>query len=218
MLKDSERTATEGTRNAPKFHEGTAEVIGDVRLKNRLYTYRTNIGLVVGTATTVMFTLDHPVKDVWPYFKDFNLWQPNHYYTGVVGDMEGKSLGIGDFPDTSNVVHVYQVVRVIPEHLIVINQPVPDRIEDTGLPGVGGVRAGFHVFSLHDHGDTTEVAIIMEHASYASRSDESSEERALASWRAAGMLPEWHRKWRDEFIPELRLAVSERRRERKARD
>jgi hypothetical protein len=210
-------SAIAGTIDAPIYYDGTADVIGDVRVNIKLYTYRTELGLVVGSLTSMMFSLDQPVKEVWPYFKDFNLWQPKHYYTGVVGDLEGRTFGIGDEPEqVATVPHVYQVVRVIPEHLIAVQQPVPRNANDTGLPGIGGVSAGSHTFTLHDHAGKTEIAIIMQHASYASRADEATAEQALAKWRAPGMMPEWHRKCRDEFIPELRLVVRERRRERRA--
>jgi len=211
MPRNLKSAVDAGTLSAPRYYEGESEIIGDVRINNKLYTYRTELGLVIGSTASVMFVLDQPAKEVWPYFKDFNLWQPNHYYTGVVGDMEGKSFGIGDYPDISNVAHIYQVVRVIPEYLIAINQPVPEKVSDTGLPGVGGVSPGFHVFTLHEHGGKTEVAIVMQHASYAARADEASDEQGLASWRDPKMLPEWTRKWRDDFIPELRQAVRERR-------
>lgn len=208
--------ATAGTIDMPQYYNGIAETIGDVRINHRLYTYRTDVGLVVGSTTSVLFSMDQPVRNVWPYFKDFNLWQPKHYYTGVVGDLEGRTFGIGDEPDqVATVPHLYQVLRVIPEHLIVIQQLVPRRASDSGLPGIGGISAGSHVFTLHEHSDHTEVAIIMQHAAYAARVDEEADERALSKWRDPQMLPAWHQKWRDEIIPELRLVVRERRQKRR---
>ena len=117
-------------------------------------------------------------------------------------------MGIANDPITGPIPHLYYVEKVVPEHLIVISQPIPEPGADTELPGmVGGISPGFHVFTLHEHDDRTHVAIILYHAAYASRDEDRSVESALAPWRAPGMLPEWHRKWRDDFIPTLKNLI-----------
>ena len=202
----------EGTVLAPTYYEGPADDTGDVHLSGRYYTYRTDDGLVAGATTSIMFTIDRPVRDVWPYVKDFNLWQSqfNHHYSGVIGDLDGKTFGLGGDPEKAQH-HRYKVVRVIPEHVIAVYQSFPeDPDEKTGLPGVQGppgVSPGFHVFMCNEHEGKTVVTIFMEHAAYASRTQDMTDEEALAPWRDPGMLPEWIRKWRDDFIPTLKNLV-----------
>src|SRR5688572_6851454 len=61
---------------------------GDICLHTRLYTYKTDTGVVAGWTMSVMFTVERPAREVWPYVKDFNLWQNayGHYYMGVDGE------------------------------------------------------------------------------------------------------------------------------------
>src|SRR5688572_26059738 len=94
-------TSTEGTALAPKFYEGPSVVHGDIRQHRRYYTYRIDSGKVAGYAVSVMFTIERPAKEVWPYFKDFNLWQNcrDHYYSGVAGDLDGKTLRLSMKPN-----------------------------------------------------------------------------------------------------------------------
>jgi hypothetical protein len=52
----------------------------------------------------------------------------------------------------------------------------------------------------------------MEHGSVAARgadADSISDEEAIAPWQAPAMVPEWHRKWRDDFIPLIKRLVRE---------
>jgi hypothetical protein len=93
--------------------------------------------------------------------------------------------------------HVYQVLRVIPERLIVAFQPIPKEASSTG-----GVSPGFHVFLLSEHVGKTVVTCIMEHAS---RTQDLSEEEALALCREDSQVA--MRFWRDVFIPTLKKLV-----------
>jgi hypothetical protein len=203
-----------GTARVPNFFEGPTESRGDVRVHTRFFTYRTDAGLVAGAATNVMFTIDRPAKDVWPHFQDFNRWQPRHYYSGIVGDLEGKTFRISPTPDdpaqNAPARPQYQVLKVTPEYLIVLYQPVQEVYE--GLPGLGGVSPGFGVFMLAEHGGKTTVICQMEHASlmeHASQSRGMTEEEALRPWSDEKAAPEWLRKWRDDFIPSLKKLVYE---------
>ena len=38
------------------------------------------------------FVIDRPAADVWPYFKNLNLWQTDLHYSGIPGDEEGNTL------------------------------------------------------------------------------------------------------------------------------
>jgi len=207
-IDKQQQQIAEGTGQAPHYYEGPTHIHGDVRLHQRLFSYETNAGLVAGWNMSVMFTIDRSAKEVWPYLKDFNLWQNSYdyYYTGVVGDLyssqEGnlgeKTFRIGSKPNNPESLYPfeYKVLRVIPERLIVIFQPVPEDGSN------GGVSPGFHVFMLSEHDGKTVVTIEMEHAN---RSQGKTEEEAVGIWREAA--PEIERFWRDIFIPDLKKLV-----------
>jgi hypothetical protein len=176
---------------------------GDICLRTQLYTYRMGDKIVAGETLSVMFSIDRPAKDVWPHLKDFNLWQNayGHYYTGVVGDLEGKPFRIGSKPADPSAYYPngYEVVRAIPEQLIAISQPTPPDGSN------GGVSPGFHVFLLYERAGKTIISVLMNHASGHER---VSEDEALAFWRQE--TPEYQRKWRDVFIPALKRLVYDR--------
>jgi hypothetical protein len=191
---------TEGTELAPTFYEGPADVDGDVQMHQRYYTYRSPEGLVAGKTASVMFTVDRPARDVWPFLKDFNLWQNayDHFYSGVAGDLEGQrmslSLQAGPFKGREMA---YDVIRTIPEHLIVLSQPTPEE--------PGAVSPGFHVFMLNEHGGKTVVTVIMQHAAL---TQEDSDAAALATWRE--LAPDSQMKWREIFVPTLKQLIEGR--------
>jgi hypothetical protein len=198
-----------GTFRAPKYYEGHIDTQDEIYQNLRYYTYRTDKGLVVGTTASVMFSIDRPPSDVWPVIKDFNLWQNshNHYYSGVVGNLEGQTFRSWDKPNVPGP-HQYRVERVIPEYLIVISQPIPETgVGDTGLPGLGGLSPGYHVIMLNAHQGKTTVTICMQHASYASFTQDMTDEEGLRPWRE--MTPEWVTKFRDVFVPNLKVLVGE---------
>jgi uncharacterized protein YndB with AHSA1/START domain len=216
----SVRTPTvAGTEAAPVYIPGLSIVNGDVRMARRLYLYQTPEGLVSGSVFTVRFTVDAPPSDVWPIFKDFNLWQSSHHaYSGVVGEMEGKTFRISSQPHPEQWLWPYEVIRVVPEHLLVFRQPVPDQpvpkvrlhAKDDWSAGDlvgGGVSPGFHVFTLSERDGKSDVTVVMQHA----RRDASwsDEEQALAPWRQ--LAPGSQEKWGDFFIPTLKRLVAERR-------
>jgi hypothetical protein len=186
-----------GTVLAPNYYEGPAEILGDVRLHQRYFTYKTDAGWVAGKTFNVMFTIERPAKDVWPRLKDFNPWQNSygHYYSGVVGDLEGKQFCISDKPNEPGP-YQYEVVRVIPEQLIVVLQP----LQEGG--STDAISPDCHVVMLSEHDGKTIVTFLMEHAS---RNKDMTEEEALDPWRK--MAPESQRKWRDIFIPTLKRLI-----------
>ncbi len=181
-----------------RYHDGPADAIGDVRVRGRFFTQETESGLIAGATWNVMFVIDRPVKDVWPVFKDFNAWQNSfgHYYSGVVGDLEGRTFALGTADDLGPPR--YEVLKVIPEYLIVIRQPIPDD------EGNGGISPGFHAFTLSEHAGSTTITATMEHST---RTSDLSETDALRRWQE--FAPEWQQKWRDIFIPALRKLVDE---------
>src|SRR5947209_2244667 len=99
-VRNPRSSTEEGTEAAPGYYDGPNEVIGDLRLNQRYFLYRTPLGLVSGKTFSITFTIDRPTRDVWPVFKDFNLWQNSHNgYSGVVGDLDGKSFQLSSQPD-----------------------------------------------------------------------------------------------------------------------
>ena len=204
---DKERHRMDSTFSTPHYYDGPADSRDDIQLEQRYFAYRTEGGIVAGCDFNVSFTIDRPTTQVWPYFKDFNLWQNSygHFYSGVLGalysrptlELGAESFRIGDKPNDEGP-HQYRILRVIPERTIVIYQPVPP--DGT----TSGVSPGFHVFMLLRHGNTSLVTGLMEHAL---RTQDESEEQALAFWRKE--TPEWQRKWRDIFIPNLKKLVYE---------
>jgi len=202
-------TLTTGTALAPKYFESFCDNQGGVVLHGRYFTYATDSGTVCGATLSVRFSIDRPVKSVWPYFKDFNSWQncEHYYYSGVVGDLDGKTFRISDKPNDGGP-HQYHVIRVIPECLIVLSQSIPDvGVGETGLPGLGEVSPGFMVFSLDECEGQTQAVIFMEHASYASRSKNIDIDQALAPWRE--IIMDARKKFRDSFVPTLKKIIYE---------
>jgi hypothetical protein len=127
----------------------------------------------------------------------------------VVGDLEGEEFFLTLDPDKKG--YRYQVVRVIPEYVIVISQPVPEPGEEISVPGLGIVSPGFHAFTLNEHGGETVLTGLMQHASLmadAASAKEFSAEDALEPWSGLGM--EGVKKWAEVFIPTLTKLVEER--------
>jgi hypothetical protein len=197
-----------------KYVEAYSEVDGDDRMKATYFTYRIPAGLVAGVRMTVHFTVDGTPQEVWPFLSDFNAWQNSsgYYYSGVVGDLEGKPLRLADRPDDVDGPPQYVVAKVLPEYIIVLDQPVAEGSDVGGnwTIGQGGVSPGYHIIGLDDFGGKTYVTFHMEHASLmapAETADSMSEEDAIAPWQ--GLVEAARQKWSEGFIPTLRNLVSE---------
>jgi hypothetical protein len=193
-----------------EIHQGPRRDEGDLHLNRQFFTYEIDAGLVAGSLLSVMFTIERPAKDVWPYFKDFNLWQNqlSHFYSGVVGDLEGDEFFLTLDKDKRG--WRYDVLRVIPEHVMVVSQPFPEPGEDVSVPGHGVVSPGFHVFMLNEHEGKTVATILMQHASLmadAAAGETMTAEEALEPW--SGMGVEGVRKWAEDFVPTLRKLIDE---------
>jgi hypothetical protein len=180
-----------------KYYEGPCETWGDARLHFRYYSSDTDAGKMVGVVASITFVLDRPASDVWPHFKDFNLWHNScdHYYSGVLGDLEGKTFRLSKKPNEPGP-HQYRVVKVIHEHLIEFDQR-------GSWEGGSQPFDGYGVYMLNNHGEKTLVTILMQHAS---RMEDKTQEEALDFWRR--IVTDAHRKWRDAFIPTLEQLVA----------
>jgi hypothetical protein len=204
---------TWGSAGSPKFYESVTDVHDDVRIHGRYYSYVKDVGLVAGVTLSVMCVVDRPVAEVWPVYKDHNLWQNSYdyYYSGVVGDLEGGSFTLGDSPDEPTSNPPYHVIRVVPEYLVVFHQPSVGRWEkDAVMPGYGIVSPGVMSFGCDEYDGKTHLAIFMEHTSVMALPEEldaATEEAVIGPWRE--MLVDGVRKWRDIFVPNLKELVYE---------
>ena len=195
------KNSVEGTVSELKYDEGPVYVNDDIWLHERYYTYKADERLVSGWTMTAVVIFDRPVRDVWPYVKDWNLFMNSYgyYWSGVAGDLEGKSfyfIAKGSNEPVAEYPYEYQVLRVIPEHLITISQPIP---KDGGN---GGVSPGFHVITLDERDKKTIVTFTLEHAV---GMEDMNEERAAGVWREAGQ----QKMWGGHFIPTLKRLVYE---------
>lgn len=208
MTLMSERTEA-GVVRSPSYYEGPSHHDGDVHIDHRFFAYRTDSGLVSGIDSTVVFAVERLRKEVWPYFKDFNCWMNSHgyYWPGVVGDFySSETLELGDYTYYISIgnphefgkkyPYQYRMLRVIPERLIVVVQPVPEN------GGNGGISPGFHVHTLSEETGKTIVTNQMQHAT---RTQDQTEEQAVGVWRDASQ--DYVRFWSNSFIPNLRNLI-----------
>jgi hypothetical protein len=198
-----------GTAGAPRFFKGYTEVEDDVRLHGRFYTYVIDPGLVAGVTLSVMCVIDRPVSEVWPYYKDHNLWQNSydHYYSGVIGDLgEGQRFTISMEKNGPPAGPEYEIIRNLPEYLTVFNQPpIGEWAKDSVMPGYGIVSPGVMSYGVDEYDGQSHVAVFMEHSSVVARPDEIegvTEEQVIGPWD--GMLSDGVRKWKEAFIPNLK--------------
>jgi hypothetical protein len=189
---------SQGTERVVNWTEGPNDVDGDVKIHQRFYSEETQAGLVVGKTLSILFTIDRPAEDVWPHLKDFNPWQNEygHYYSGVIGDLEGQTFRIGEGPDDLAGEHQYEVVRVIPQHVIFVLQP---------QMAAAGQSPDSHTIMLNEHEGRSAVSIIMQHATLVA--DPAKEAETLVYYRE--MAEESQRKWREIFIPTLKRQVAD---------
>jgi hypothetical protein len=93
------------------------------------------------------------------------------------------------------------VLRVIPEHVFVVDQPGSWE---------GGVADwdGFHTVMLNEHGGKSIVTVIMQHSIHPEGDGEGKRD-FWSSEEAGGGAKEWNRKWAHVFIPKLKLLIYE---------
>jgi len=199
------------------YLDGPAEHADDVWISTRFFTYHSDAGFVAGENITVKFVIDRPIGEVWPYASDWNTWMNpgGFYYSGVLGELEGQTFSLTLKPNDTETPHLYRVDKVIPEHLIVVSQPIftDDDIKVyAGFPAYGGASGGYHVFMLAEHGGKTHVTVYMEHEAVMAKgadTDTITVDKALEPWREAA--PVATNRWRDEFIPTLKNLANETR-------
>jgi hypothetical protein len=139
----NERSAR-GTALAPRHYQGPTEIREDVKLNRQYFSYLAEEGLVAGSLLSVMFTIERSAAEICPHLRDFNRWQSNRYYSGIVGDSAGETMTLA-FGSNRSPGAEYTVSRVIPERVIVLSQPIEPTGKDVEitLPGADGVSRGF---------------------------------------------------------------------------
>jgi hypothetical protein len=155
-------------------------------------------------ALDISITIRHPVKVVWPVFKNFNVWMNRfgYFWDCLPVDKENGYVHILNKPVAKDETTLpdgagrYIVRKVIPERLIYFDS-LPAKIADKD-----GVWTGHNLMSLFEHGTQTRIAIFMEHTWY-------SETMSIDELRAEakGVLDKGVEFWRDYFIPDLISAV-----------
>jgi hypothetical protein len=160
----------------------------------------------------VSITLARPLRAVWPVFKDFNLWMNRfgYFWDRVPADSEDRFVHLGSKAGINDLTHHapperraqptrYIVRQVIEGRLIYFDSlPMPIATKD----GKEGTWTGHNLFSLHEEGGHTRVAIFMEHTWYSESM--TTEELREEGQRALDAGLEF---WREFFIPDLVLAV-----------
>lgn len=160
----------QGTFSSPKIAH--VAVLGDDGLTTRrtVFSYSKGTEEVVGTTTSVHFTINASAKEVWPTFQNFNLWQSQEgvSFTGPFGDREGEleylMYQVGDRGKvTIDRSMVFIVEQIVPEHLIVIHSPLWESVDADGKP-TGSRHEGKNTFMLSEVDSETIVTAVMEHA------------------------------------------------------
>lgn len=150
-------------------------------------------------AFDITWTVDRPVREVWPIFKDFNNWQNgyNFFYDGVMGDEgNGRQVYLSNKPNNPGVGGAYTVRKVIPEHLIYVeSMPVATGLKDT-------LFSGHNVATLTEEGGVTTINFFMEHTWRSSEVSEKELRKIAQSLVDSGKMY-----WQEHFLPDLESSV-----------
>ena len=194
--------ADEGNQVDLKYHEKIVTTRGDDVGELEFFSFKENGFSVAGANLVIAVTIDSPVKDVWPYFKNFNTWgnKTGYYYwdasgkPGIHGDMKGKVVRLG--PKEGGGLE-YVVHTVIP-HRLIGKKEIPREVD-------GVLYSGDHAFILTERNGKTMITMVMQHTNRASH---KTEEELLKEWTPfIPRLSQENNYFLDGFIPELRAAV-----------
>lgn len=154
----------------------------------------------------VSISLAHPVKRVWPIFRNFDRWMNRFGFVwdGLPAERENRFAYLANKGTANDMDYgsdgsrtQYVVRKVIPETLIYFDSlPLP-------LVGKDGVWTGHNLMSLVEEGGATKIAIFMEHTWY---SQTLTIEQLRAEARSI-MFDVAVAFWRDYFVPDLIAAV-----------
>lgn len=203
-----------GTFAAPKV--AYAKVLGDdgLTVRRSVFSYRNGADEVVGTTTSVHFTLDSPAKRVWPTFQNFNLWQKQKgvSFSGPFGDKEGEmeylmyQEGHRETVTIDNAM-AFNVQQIVPEHVIVLHSPLFERVGADGKR-LGSRHEGKNVFMLTEVNGKTTVTAVMEHSYHYYGPD--AKRNAQAGLKQALKTAKNRKKdiW-EGFVPRIRKQVED---------
>lgn len=206
--------AEEGTFSAPAISEISLRQSDGATIRRVVYSYSDGAAEVVGTKTSVLFTLNRPVKDVWPVFRDFNKWQnaAGLFYSGEFGDQEGKLEFMMRQRDKPSIdtTQAFIVEHIIPQSAIVLYSPLWEATDEHGRK-LGSRHEGKNVFMLTEVDGTTIVTAAMEHAYHyhgpeaRRRAEEALSQRVKTAQDAkkSGAKDIWE----SDFIPALRALL-----------
>jgi hypothetical protein len=202
----------EGTFAAPKISDISVYGNKDTIIRRVVFSYVSDAEKTVGTKTSVYFTLNSPVKEVWPIFQNFNLWQ-NHkgyFYSGAFGDRENEleylMLGPRENASIDNT-QAFTVKQVIPEQLIVLHAPAWEQADAKGKL-VGSRHEGKHAFMLTEVNGKTVITAAMEHSFH--YAGPNAKKRAKAGLMQKIKTAQERKKkgskdiWETAFIPKLK--------------
>jgi len=156
----------------------------------------------VEAITDISMKVSHPVRRVWPVFKNFDLWMNRFGYAwdGLPADNENNYVYLRNTGASNDLKYgsdgsrtKYVVRKVIPEQLIYFDSvPVP-------LVDKNGLWTGHNLMSMKEENGQSVISIFMEHTWY-SETMTIEELRAEARW---AMFEASVVFWQNYFIPDL---------------
>ena len=167
--------------------------------------------LISTMAIEMSFTVNRPVREVWPVFKDFNQWHKDLQYTDndgnevAEGDAEGQTVYVGVRPsglfekylpaswgrDFLNTRKGIRVLKVFPEKLMVTDATY------------GGTIGSYYIFALHEENKKTKINISMIFSPQeVSKGDREKLIKANEDLRFNS-----DGRWNDLYIPTLKALV-----------
>lgn len=179
-------------------------------IKNPALITASNPGVILKTGVTaytangrrqselvfdITWSVERPVREVWPIFKDFNNWQNGYgfYYDGVMGNEgNGNLVYLSNKPNNKGIGSAYTVRKVIPEHMMYIeSMPTPTGVKDI-------VFSGHNVATLKEENGVTHINFFMEHTWRSSEETEEELKKIAQSLTNHGKLF-----WQEHFLPDL---------------
>ena len=171
--------------------------------------------LITNIRSDISFTVNRPVREVWPVFKDFNLWLQDLKYTDadgnevVQGDSEGETIYFSIRPnditkkywpdswgDFTKFRKGIRVLKVIPERLL-----ITDAIHDETHIGA------YYIFTLHEDRGKTQIVLSGIYSPFESPKDDRDK---INTSNEVLQLNDDSR-WNEVYIPTLKRLVEGRK-------
>ena len=158
------------------------------------------VGEAYNFVTHYRVQIDAPAAAVWPYLLDFRSWIYEFEHTTVSG-VPGTPGHVARLYEGQEFLT--QVTAVVPEQMIaIVNLP---------LTFNGELGTGVGVFTLHDHGSRTEVALSMSRRyTHAGEDTEEGFSDLKATRGSVEFQARSRTMWQDRFLGRLKAIVEER--------